>query len=484
MKMLRFMALALMTFLALQGAFAADAKKPVKLVWYFTGSPQPDGDLVYAKANELLAKYGLDVDFKIIDWGSYDEKMRVKIAASEEFDLCFTANWINNYYQNVAKGAFLPLDAMLAKDAPKLKATVPDSIWSATRVDGKVYGLINYQISAMTNGIWFRNDLLDKYKFDPKSVKKISDLEPFLAAVKKGDPSMFPAINNFPGRMIGFVNATLGFDEVGGRAVPGVVRLGDKGLKVVNQFASKEVMDYFKLMRDWYQKGYIRQDAISIKDINPEIKAGRISCGFEGTHKPGGDAEYAAMYGFPVTSVAISKPVLLTSSIIATMNAVSRTSKNPDEAVRFMEILNSDKELYNLVTYGIEGMHYKKLGPNRIEVLPGSKYNTGTAWEFASTFNAYLLPGQPDSVWDDTKKINASAVPSPIIGFNFNPDPVNSEIAQCNSVVDEFLPALETGSYDPAAQMPQFLAKLDKAGAPKIIAEMQKQIDAWKATKK
>jgi putative aldouronate transport system substrate-binding protein len=86
-------------------------------------------------------------------------------------------------------------------------------------------------------------------------------------------------------------------------------------------------------------------------------------------------------------------------------------------------------------------------------------------------------------VWEATKKINMEAAPSPLLGFSFNPEPVNSELAQCKSVVDEFLPGLENGAVDPSALLPQFLDKLEKAGASRLIAEMQKQIDAWKKTK-
>jgi putative aldouronate transport system substrate-binding protein len=76
--------------------------------------------------------------------------------------------------------------------------------------------------------------------------------------------------------------------------------------------------------------------------------------------------------------------------------------------------------------------------------------------------------------------MNAAAKPSVILGFAFNPEPVQSELAQCASVVQEYWPALELGTVDPNTVMPEFLDKLDKAGAQKIIDEMQKQLNAWK----
>jgi putative aldouronate transport system substrate-binding protein len=44
---------------------------------------------------------------------------------------------------------------------------------------------------------------------------------------------------------------------------------------------------------------------------------------------------------------------------------------------------------------------------------------------------------------------------------------------------------LYTGTIDPESYIPKFVDKLNSAGLQKIIAEKQKQLDAWaKASKK
>ncbi|MBO9608448.1 MAG: DUF3502 domain-containing protein, partial [Paenibacillaceae bacterium] len=43
---------------------------------------------------------------------------------------------------------------------------------------------------------------------------------------------------------------------------------------------------------------------------------------------------------------------------------------------------------------------------------------------------------------------------------------------------------LSIGAVDPDVELPKFLEKLKNAGADAIIAEKQKQLDAWKATQK
>ena len=71
--------------------------------------------------------------------------MKVIIASGEEYDLCYTANWVNNYYSAVSKGAYLPLDDLLSTYGKDIKSAIPAKFWNAARVKGKLYGILNYQ---------------------------------------------------------------------------------------------------------------------------------------------------------------------------------------------------------------------------------------------------------------------------------------------------------------------------------------------------
>lgn len=70
---------------------------------------------------------------------------------------------------------------------------------------------------------------------------------------------------------------------------------------------------------------------------------------------------------------------------------------------------------------------------------------------------------------------------SPVTGFTFDPTPVKTQLANCASITTEMIPALSSGSVDPKKVLPEFLQRLETAGVNDIIAEKQKQLDAWKA---
>jgi len=473
--------------LAPQLVWAGSDLEEVELIWYYPGPyPQQDADMVYEEINKILKeKINATVDFRAQNWGDYEDRIRLVIASGENYDLCFTANWFNNYLQNVSKGAFLPLDDLIDEYAPGLKALVPTAMWDATRVQGKIYGLINYQISCMTNGAYFKKELVDKYGFDVTTVKEMEDLEPFLALIKEYDPDIYPTgiVSSGGGNWAGWITH-FGFDEVVGRDLPGAVYIDDIGAipTAINQYKTDEFKKFAGTVAEWFQKGYVRSDALAITDAQPMTKAGLMGVWFGGNVKPGGDAEHLAAHGYEMIQHPISDPILKTSSIISTMHGINRNSKNPERAMMFMELLNTDVELYNLLCFGIEGVHYNKVGENQIELVEGSGYVPNTAWLFGCQFNAYFLPGQADTLWEETHALNMSAKPSPLLGFAFDPVPIKTEIAQCQAVCDEYMRTLDTGSSgaDWEATLAEFTAKLDEAGAERIISEINTQLKLWK----
>ncbi|WP_160725005.1 DUF3502 domain-containing protein [Bacillus sp. USDA818B3_A] len=81
------------------------------------------------------------------------------------------------------------------------------------------------------------------------------------------------------------------------------------------------------------------------------------------------------------------------------------------------------------------------------------------------------------------RKFNDSAVISPTFGFQFNPDPVKTEIAASTNVINQYKAPLEAGTLDLDKALPEFNKKLKPAGTDKIIAKKQKQFDEWKKNK-
>lgn len=100
----------------------------VELVWWQIGDAQKDQEKVLAKVNEYTEeKIGVRVKVNTAGWGDYDQKMQVIINTGDDWDMCFTCSWANNYLQNannmIALGmvADAPLETFL-KEHPQISS--------------------------------------------------------------------------------------------------------------------------------------------------------------------------------------------------------------------------------------------------------------------------------------------------------------------------------------------------------------------------
>ena len=151
----------------------------------------------------------------------------------------------------------------------------------------------------------------------------------------------------------------------------------------------------------------------------------------------------------------------------------------------------------NLLNYGIEGVHYEKVpvSAEEKEAVKGKPYVYDTKvklieekrkdysvpyWIQGGLFNTYVQDTEPADKWSTYKEFNDQAVNAPSFGFDFNSEPVSTEIAGFRNILDEFGPSLFTGSVEPSEYLPELQKKLEATGLQKVIDEMQKQIDEWK----
>jgi len=458
---------------------------PVTITYTYGGKVFKDVDMV-SEALSAIAQKKINATIKLkpIDWGAFDEKMKLAFAAGEECDIVFVAPWINNYIQNIANGNIIPLDDLLPKYAPGLWKSMPESSWDAARVGGKIYGVLNQQIWVKPFGFTVRKDLANKYGLDVNAIQKYEDLEPFIKAVKEGEPDIMPLTSAY-----NWMFETAGFDPIVSQQTPVAIRYDDKELKVFNAAATPEFKASVELARKWYLAGYAPKDKIEGADSEAMWRAGQFAMSMAGVVKPGGDIEARQRFGQDVYQKSVTQPFLTTAAASATMNAICRTSKNPERAMMVLELLNTDVEFYNLISKGIEGRHWEWADKENKVIKPGpnnADYNPNTDWEFGNQFNAYYIdPEQAkQKVWEATYKLNNDSPPSAALGFNFNPDPVKTELANIAAVVKELSEPLTNGMVDPETALPEYLKRLDEAGLQTVIAETQKQLNEWAQSKK
>lgn len=324
-----------------------------------------------------------------------------------------------------------------------------------------------------------RTDLVQKYNFDAASVKSMADLEPFFAAVKKGEPEITTicGANKNIQTNIGDLKTGYKYAEVTTVSDgPFYVKADDKDMNILNLYETPDLKAYCDLMRSWYNKGYFPKDVLNktISDFNDQKSAGTIASFYAGL---GPDVDTSKW-----TPVPLVPTITDANANIDSMTCISKTSKNPERAMMLLDMVFADKDFFNTLVYGIKGTDYNLLPDNSVDIIPNSGYSW-YYWESGPTFNAYIPKGTPLDSWDKTKAINDSAILSPLVGFCANQDPIKTQLSQITSTIKEYVPELSVGCVDPGKVLPEFNAKLKAAGFDAVAAELKKQIDAWKASK-
>lgn len=461
------------------GAIDPSTLKPYKLLFMTMGeTPKNLAAVNEAASKYLTEKINATLEYRPIQWGNYTNQINLMMAANDKMDLIFTAAWMNESLW-VGRGALTAVDDLLNQYAPDYLASVPEASRKAGYIDGKAYGLLGYKEWAATKGMIVDKAIATKYGISTDTVKTWSDLTPFLEKIKAGEPGMVPVqarAQNAP--MTGMIS-TNAYDVLGG-PIGGLSRAAND-TKVVNMFEQADFMDAAKLMRDWFTKGYINKNASSATDQEfNAVKAGKAAM-YECSGKPGIDLQEALQTQKEVIWLPMDKPYSTTDDAVSALLAVPTSSGDPARAVMFGNLLHKDAYLYNLLSWGIEGQDYVKVDDKTIK-LPDPKnptYNLNMNWLMGDVTLSYLHEGDPKDIWDQYKKFNAEADISKACGFSFNSDPVKTEVAAVTNVINQYNGAVITGSLDPEATIPKFVDALKKAGSEKIIAEKQKQLDAW-----
>ncbi|MFZ7946920.1 ABC transporter substrate-binding protein [Neobacillus sp. 19] len=447
--------------------------EPYEIKWYTIGTPQKDTDKVFAEVNKYTKKkINATVKMTQIDWGDWAQKSQVMINSGEPFDIIFTNG--TDYVQNSQKGAFLAIDDLLNKEGKDVKQAINPALLEGIKVNGKIYGVPTNKEAARQTVYTFNKRLVEKYNFDISKVQSLEDLEPMLKVIKENETKITPMAT---------FKAYLPFDYIFNNEMPFAIPFEGDRDKVINPFESDLAMKTYKTMHNYYKAGYLKEDAATSKDSWPmDVENWFVRMG---DSQPYADLVWSRAAKYDVVSVPAENPVTINDSVSGSIQSISATSKNPEKAMEFLNLLNTDPYLRNLVDKGIEGVHYEKSDDGTIKDLPAriDRYNVPT-YSLGNFFILDLYDNDPKDKWEKFEEFNTSAKPAPTLGFHFDSDPVRSELAAITNISKEFYPALATGSVNPEEYLPKFNKKLKEAGIDKVLKEIQKQYDDWKSKQK
>lgn len=436
------------------------------------GEQQSDLKLVLEEANKITSKkIGANIDIQFVDLSAYTGKMLMRVATKDKsYDISWTG-YSGRYTSMTQKGAYYPLTELIDENAPELWDAIESYMWEDSTIDGEIYAVPNSQITFYQYGYAVQKDLADKYGFDKDKIDDPKEFEPFLKKIKECESELYPFCGNYRTDM--WTNTK--YERLNEYLY---IKTDGDYSKVLTVYDIPEYIDAIKTLSEWYKKGYIRADRSVISDEMSDIYNNKYAV-WDLRWKPGGESQLRQTYGKEYKIVKIGEPYMNNRNSTDTMLAINKSSENKEKAIKLISLLNTDKEFYNLICFGIKDKHYVLDSDNKVEYIEGSGYNLkGTAWQLGNQFNAYIIKGDDDNVWEETKRLNKEARKSPISGFYFNPNPVADKIAKIGAVFSEhYSISYEGGDVDTRWNVMK--EQLAEAGYADLQQEMQRQLDEF-----
>lgn len=446
------------------------------------GTTPTDMEVVVDEINKISeAEIGVRVSITPISFGDYSTQVNLVLSSNEKLDLLPVM--VDGFSSYVAKGQLLPIDEELAAYGQGIVEAIGIDYIKAGKVAGEQYGITTNRDLATNYGIMMRADLAEKYGVDYDRIDSLADFEKVLAAVKEGEKDIIPLV---PGmEKVEWYGYYGGFDGLGDTL--GILMNSGDTLEVKNLFADEEYSDFIHLIREWFIKGYILEDASTASEVGPNlVKAGRAFA-YISRGKPGYVTQEQGMTGYDMKFVEFRKADTSTTTVQTLQWCVPRNCQNTEKTVEFLNLMYTNADIQNLLSWGIEGKHYvisddgHATYPEGIDAT-NTGYGLSMGWQMGNQFLTYVWEGDEIDLWAQMDDFNKSATISSAMGYTWDSSNVKTEVAACTNVLDQYRISLECGMVDPDEILPEFLEALQDAGIEKIIMEKQNQLDSW-ATK-
>lgn len=425
------------------------------------------------------SKINVKVDIELINIGAYDQQITLMVASNEKLDFAVSNMNISTL---VSKNMLLPLNDLIDQYGQGIKDALGDYLY-ANAFNGTIYAIPSMRDFGQCAAVAMRKDLVDKYNIDISAIKTFADLEPVLAIIKANEPDIIPLVST--GNSVTFLSSIRTEDQLG----DGIGVLMDAGatLDVVNRYETDEYVAQLNVVRDWFNKGYISKDVATTTDAGTAlIKAGKAFA-YLGSYTPGGDNNNTKVCGTEMVGAQLSDIYITGAPLQRGLWTIPITCKTPEKAIQLLNLMYTDPDIANLLSWGIEGEDYTIQPDGTINYPDGkdanSCYNLNMGWLMGNEFISHVWHGNAPTLWDEMDAFNKQALTnkSKAFGFAFDQTPVKTEIVAITNVINQYAKGLEFGVVDPQTTLPEFQKALKAAGIDIVIAEKQKQLDAWAA---
>ena len=401
----------------------------------------------------------------------YNRIIRERYEAKEPTDILYTgsayAGEVPAYNQAVQDGLLIPLTSLLTKteSGQRLYHAFSEAYWTTMQYGEDIYGYRTANEQLVYDSVWMANrcyasDFSERDKFSLADVK--SALEELAAK------------NEVPSGVCGLFADPTALCSIEGY-IP--VRYGFHGLYFIQEnghFRVVSAAEEERLIQDWRTIRECRElcGDFTESPYRQFLKGNFVfavtSCNLKNLY----DGRYLCDAILTDVNVLFSKP----QAAIYVLNAVTGIaswSEHPEEALEFLNLVATEPELSNLLTYGIEGEHYQvdPVTGNLVILQNGglSPYAQTTIANKMITLPTGLEPENKTEIYAER---NDSVEFSPEVLYGIHTLYSDPDIMAIVAVYEKYN-GLWDGDYEDVNQtVEQLQQELEEAGIEEVLSKL------------
>lgn len=360
----------------------------------------PNEEPPAAKIEELT---GYKVTYYMLPSEGADEKLNLELSSGAEYDIIRMNK--NQFYTLAPKGAFVDISPYL-DGTTYLGDIMSDFEWSAAEVDGKLYGIPQFDAYYISGGIAYNTRIFEEAGFvldeeNPDRQLTLDEFVEILRNIKTNNPEVIPytgnaAIETIFSSAFGIVSHDWQYDTDG---------------SVVYRFLHSNMKDYINFMHGLYEEGLIDVEWPVNKGENVDQKftSGQAAARSNGwiitsittalQDATGDDLDIL----WPLSSEDGTTRFAANKGVTA-YGVIPTTCKQVETVIDFLD-LRADPEIFLVSFLGVEGEQWEYRDTNGDGVqeywpLLGEDYDPGfTAWFNGHYFNIVNSPSSFTDMW-------------------------------------------------------------------------------------
>ncbi len=447
----------------------------IRLRWVTYGASVPDdiNKIVEAANAYSKEKIGVVVDLEI----QPTEMINLIMASGEYYDMIFTCEWLNSYDSAASKKLFYDITDLVESETPELYGIIGD-YWECAKLDGRIYGVPTLKDMGTEMMFRFNSDYYEGQKgMEIPEYMTFEELEPYLEAYKKDFPHKYP-LGVSKGGIPGFVNF---LERIVGNLI--TIPYKSETPKAVPIWECEELIERYRLLHKWYTLGYIHPDASALESTAIEkdtpVKFGVAWRGYSGYSNP-------ADWGFNVKTSIYDGPYISRATEQGAMIGICAgcDETHAKAALKYIELLNTDRKFRDILAYGIEGVHFEYLENGTVlRTREGIDRYQVSLYPFGSVVNASVESVSRDflSDPDQWKKVYEGykeyGIFSKTNGFVYDKTRKEDIIATVNAIYSNYSTDLMTGTSDPDVVIPKMKEELIAAGIYELLDDVNSELE-------